>query len=485
MKRSLVSTRTVLFSLSAVVAMVACGAYVYLANTSKIKRLGTKDGVARHAWVDGFGRPVMSTSGYSIMETRKTGKGYDDREVRLMDTEGNLIDPRKDTAIKRYRGWREDGWECAEVRYFDKEDKPSQLEKSGLSMSSGMSIGTVLLHERPGWGVLCKEGMGANREVSEETFLGPDGKPIIGKDGYATERTHRRKNAEKGEDFCSYRYFDEKGNPSLHADGYHEERRETTEERDAQGVKRTTSLTRYFGVNGEPCLDQSKGVHEKRETGKSKEEGDLLIETQSFGVSGEPVCGLLLGDPNIRFAKVIHRREGKETTLLFFNEKGQPCPGGFGAEKTVWKKNEQGRIVEILHYHADGRPMNSLIGKVAVERMEYDSKGRQIRSEYVGADGKPAAFNGEVFVAKNEYSMMGGEVFSAHGANGDPVNMKEGKRVFSKVEYVPSLLYWLTDGKSGRMKWSKIIVSDADGKVLETVTGDDVLTFRIAPLPWE
>lgn len=50
----------------------------------------------------------------------------------------------------------------------------------------------------------------------------------------------------------------------------------------------------------------------------------------------------------------------------------------------------------------------------------------------------------------------------------------------SKVEYVPNLLHWLTNGKAGLYKWDKIIISDADGKVTEKVEGDDVLKSRIA-----
>jgi energy-coupling factor transporter ATP-binding protein EcfA2 len=121
------------------------------------------------------------------------------------------------------------------------------------------------------------------------------------------------------------------------------------------------------------------------------------------------------------------------TSVAYFSADGQPTVGGSGFHKQI-STFESGREVRTQLVGVDGKPAALDAGYVAIER-RYDSRGNEEQLAYIGAGGHPVRNKHEGFAIKRAlFDACGRETETRYlDENAKPIRLNDGYAVVKKV----------------------------------------------------
>ena len=121
------------------------------------------------------------------------------------------------------------------------------------------------------------------------------------------------------------------------------------------------------------------------------------------------------------------------TAFAYFSADGQPSVGSSGFHKQV-STFEGGREVRTEYLGVDGKPIVRNGGYVSVER-RYDSRGNEERLAYLGAEGRPATNTDEGFAVKRaSFDVCGREAETRYlDEDEKPIRLAQGYAVIKKT----------------------------------------------------
>lgn len=150
---------------------------------------------------------------------------------------------------------------------------------------------------------------------------------------------------------------------------------------------------------------------------------DWIIEETNFDRVGRPFPGLDYGA--FRLA-LTYDAEGNVTEMAAFDENGKPMSGNQGFHRAI-HKFEKGREVRTEYRGGNGKFVAIDGGYAAIER-QFDAQGDEIRTAYLGLDGRPVPNRNEGFsIKKTMFDVCGRETESQFlDENERPVRAKKG-----------------------------------------------------------
>ena len=342
--------------------------------------------------------------------------------------------------VHRYQYRRDDRGNAVEERCFDTAQQPKPFSNGAYVIryqfnSAGKAIVTQYFdqHDQP---VLSKSGFhsfsatyDSRGNQLETAYFGIDGKPAR----HSEEKVHCivYEYDERNRDVV-VRYLDEKRQPMLGNEGWHERRYE----KDLRG---NITSTRYFSAERKP-MDSDDGVHwlrarydfkdrllEKSCFGPDEKptlceagwhrlameyfDKEDTSESRFFGVDDKPMLHPSKGwhkervsRPNMGSRKEvsyfdikempgvdadgIHRymyeiTDGNETACSYFDTKGQPYYVG---DYCRWEKNfnDLGQMTELRWYDEDGEPATNKMGVYRQSKRVLDNR----MTEFANFDGE-------------------------------------------------------------------------------------------------
>ena len=130
-------------------------------------------------------------------------------------------------------------------------------------------------------------------------------------------------------------------------------------------------------------------------------------------------------------AEIERDAAGRDSLVRFYSSSGQPKPNGEGVYGYRLVRDSVGRVTRLINLDQDGNAGPNRLGICGLAT-EYGSGTQPLRTTYLGADGKPAAYNGVVSVV-DEYDNAGNVARLAfYDANGKATNSTLG---FAEVNY--------------------------------------------------
>ena len=316
-------------------------------------------------------------------------------------------------------------------------------------------------HQIGAWGLRCTYDENGNQQTL--TALDANWEPTVRKEGYVTE--YRNYNAD-GQlirvDFldaegnlvrCSSNYavvvmrYDHSGNPTdislldekeapcLSISGY-----ATTRLRYENG---NMISARFFGVNDEPVLLEG-GYHEYR---MAYDERGNCIRWSYHDAEGNLSC-----DENFyAIREQRYDRYGNATEMFYLDADGElMLLQGENIYKTRFYYDQSGRQIRIEYLDANGNLAENTSGYAAIEYV-YDHRGHRIQENYLDKTGKLTLCNGDYASLTYVYDAMGNQV-EGHTFNkrGEPCLHTSGysgvKATYEDGRAV-SMRYYDTDGE--------------------------------------
>ena len=274
-----------------------------------------RDRLVGRAFLGPDGDPVQVREGYAGVKLELDALGRVAKETYL-DAEG--------VPVRRSDGWttkqvqRDPAGRILEVAYFDAEGQPA---------SAG---GVTLLRRR----------YGPAGQLEHEAYVGPDGKPTRGPEGYASMRVEVD---ELGREQRRM-FYDERGMPGHPTEGF---------------AIRQSVLDRYGRLRQVITLDEAGR--------RANRKGPL---------------GRVWASQRISYDHLGNRVE--ET---WFDATDRPAAGPEGAHRSVWSWDERGQLVSQQRFGTDGGPLR---GGWARQAYAYDRHGRLVSISYQDIMGRPA-----------------------------------------------------------------------------------------------
>ena len=294
------------------------------------------------------GKPMSIDDGYATVKSTYDSRG----KLTRISFHGVMGEP---VLSKKYgyHGWEakydEHGNETVGT-YLGKDGKPTAAADGYATMRSAYdardNLIRVTFQDVNGEPVLSKKNgyYGWEAEYDEQgnkiisTYLGKDGKPMPGADGYATLRMA----------------YDSRGD-----------------------VIRVT----FHGANGEAVKSEANGYYGwEAEYG---ERGDRIVTT-ILGEDGKPMQGAN-GYATIKSA---YDSRGNVIRETFYGVNGEPVQHKDGYYGRAAEYDEHGNKVVVTYFGKDGKPM-SIADGYATYKSAYDSRGNVIRETFYGVNGEP------------------------------------------------------------------------------------------------
>lgn len=299
---------------------------------------------------DGNGQPVTLA-----------GRGYHEQRVTLNDA----------------------GWVIA-VAYFDSEGQPAIEINEGAHRieyehDDEAQVIAMRVLDAAGSPALNKHGFHELRRTldpggleRESRWFGISGEPVPGPESAAIQRIDYddRRNVR------SVRYFDGDGQPAPGRDAYHEMRLEWN----AQGLRETES---YHDTEGSLTFRKDWQVAELR---YEYDDRGNRIRQRAHGLDGQPT----VDQDGVCEIRMRHDEFGNEIGRAFFGitADDRRMANDVGAHRLVYQRDDAGRITETRYFNTADEPVALADGE-AVDRCEYDSRGRLVRQTFFGPDGEP------------------------------------------------------------------------------------------------
>lgn len=263
----------------------------------------------REAYYGADGQPILQTYGYCAME-----QDYDDA--------GNVID----------RRW---------------------YDENGLVLRTD---GYAQVHMQ----------YNGQHQMTREEFYGVDGALLNVFKGYAADE----REYDAAGNVTVYRYYDTDGNPTMIQSGYAETRREYNDRRwivreqffDQYGQPVLVSgyasyerefndygsdtVTRHYGVSGEPVLNND-GYYEVR---REYDDSNRLVEERYYDTALEPIT---CAKGYASFRKAYGERD-EVVEESFYDVAGNPASVGAGYSRIAYEYTEDGQLWLSYYYDAQG-----------------------------------------------------------------------------------------------------------------------------------
>jgi PDZ domain len=337
-------------------------------------------------------------------------------EISNFDKNGARVSDRTGVAVARLL--YDDAGNPTRVTFYDRSGVPESLPDIG---AAGLSV----TYDNRG-------------RVTSTTTLGPDGRPVLGRQGYA------RKTFEwLGPTRASMRFYgaDDRRVPALGGAF------EITDTWDTRGalIEKT-----YRDTKGEPTrvengcstellaydalgnIIEIRCLDEARAPTVSTDGYSILRLT--YDDRGNPVTRAyfdredkpgLQGEfyVSVRREYTAFSKVSKETLL---DASGKPRKGRLGYAIGAYSYDRDGNRVQETYLDEEGRP-SVIRGGYAGRRLEYDEKNRMIRRTFLAPDGQPSQSDEGYVTVRNEYDERG--VLAAQtflDKNDRPVNMVDG-----------------------------------------------------------
>jgi hypothetical protein len=160
------------------------------------------------------------------------------------------------------------------------------------------------------------------------------------------------------------------------------------------------------------------------------DEDDRPVEDTYFDRAGHPVLGPLGG---FHF-DLAQDSDGNATELAFFDLDRKPMPGLDGYHKKI-SRFENGHDVRSEYRDQNGRLTATKAGYAAIER-KFDTHGNEVRTTFIGIDGRPVPNRDEGYVTRTtSFDACGREIESGFlDENERPAHSKNGY-VFVRKSY--------------------------------------------------
>ena len=394
------------------------------------------------------GKPMSIGDGYATVKSTYDSRG----KLTRISFHGVMGEP---VLSKKYgyHGWEakydEHGNETVGT-YLGKDGKPTAAADGYATMRSTYdardNLIRVTFQDVNGEPVLSKKNgyYGWEAEYDEQgnkiisTYLGKDGKPMPGADGYATLRmaydsrgdvirvTFHGANgeavkseangyygweAEYGErgDRIVTTILGEDGKPMQGANGY-------ATIKSAYDSRGNVIRETFYGVNGEPVLSKKNGYY-GREADYDKHDNPTLVT----------YMGPTAVADGYAIFKSSYDQRGNKTRETYYGPNGEPVlskkDGCHGWEAEY---DEQGNQTVITYLGLDGKSMSVADG-YATLRMAYDSRGKVIQQTLYGVNGEPVQHKAGYYGWEAEYDEQGNQIVETYlGKDGTPMPGADG-----------------------------------------------------------
>lgn len=229
-------------------------------------------------------------------------------------------------------------------------------------------------------------------------------------------------------------YFDEQEAPCCSINGY------ASAEYEYQNGNLVSG--RHFGIDGEPVILEG-GYYEYRKTYDDK---GNCIRWSYYDIEGNLSCS----DGTYAVKEQRFDHYGNVTELFYLNEDGSPFyVASPNACKIRWYYDQSGREIRMEYLDANGNLMENNSGYAAKE-YEYDHLGRKIKESFLDKTGKLTLCDGYHAVLTYRYDAMGNQIEGhTFDKRGNPCMHSNGYSII-KVTYqdakAVSTRYYDTEG---------------------------------------
>ena len=135
------------------------------------------------------------------------------------------------------------------------------------------------------------------------------------------------------------------------------------------------------------------------------------------------------------YVEIRYDKKGREECVMFYDAKNLPAIGPDGAFGRKMTYDARGLRTRVLSLDANGHEMIDNVGNCGM-LIAYNEKGLPIEFRSVGPDLNPVSVK-DGFVAKYQYDAFGRlQRLTYHGAHGEPVLHKKGKKERGKERWV-------------------------------------------------
>jgi hypothetical protein len=166
-------------------------------------------------------------------------------------------------------------------------------------------------------------------------------------------------------------FYDESGQPALHVDGYHGWRADYDE-------RGNQPREWFLGIDGKPCVIKGGFASIRR----IYSDLGYVVDLRYFDVSGKPT---IHNEGNHGWT-AEYDRWGNQISSTSLGIDGNPCAIN-GYARVQNRYNNLGLLVESRFFDNSGNPTNSN-ENVHGSNLEYDDRGNNILTTYVGINGK-------------------------------------------------------------------------------------------------
>lgn len=375
-------------------------------------------------YLDADGKPVMRTEGYSSLRQEFNDWGLVTRCISC-DTAGRPVYCRN-SGCAEWRVEYDSHGNAIKFRLFDQNGK-----RVLGSLEGGLSADMVYDNEK---------------RLTSCKFIGIDEQPFCCSSGYAEIR---RKYDDRG--MCREEsYFDEKGMPTLDVNGisrvayeydtYGNENKRRFFDRDGKPASNPDGEAGY-DIERSPCgaivgwknIDQygkptlsKDGYAEYR---VSLDENFNPWETRYFDCDGN----LLMQPDGFAIVRNRYDRNGRVTDKRYFDAEDRPTSGNDNIARTALSYDVNGNETEIRFYDADDKPVYCNDGYAGISK-RYDEHGNITNMLYLAIDGKSPATASHGFVqTKFSYDERGRCVREQYsGVDGRPKMVEYGYASWEK-----------------------------------------------------
>lgn len=210
---------------------------------------------------------------------------------------------------------------------------------------------------------------GSNYLLTSRTLIGPDNKPIDGRDGYANYTL----SYDRWGNIATIEFHAADGRPALSEQGF-AKFVGTYDERGNQ------IQSANLGLDGRPTLN-TNGIAIARE--EFDQRGNAVARAY-FGVDDKPTAS----KQGFVKVKLVYDDRGRLNGMEFFGSDGRPALGIAGSASLSHKFDTSGNVIETAYFGLDGKPTQSKEGYAKV-RNTYNPRGQNVRNDYFGVDDRP------------------------------------------------------------------------------------------------